>query len=398
MIRNWQLFLLASVPLSLVLSIAGCSPSGSSEDASAFESQRVTTSAQANLPLFPLGGDIMMPFPRQPELVASLNQGQAQVFHYSWGQEGQPLAYSAMTMAGPAFSEGVDIDRLLQAVGETTLEGMRAAGAVVSVTKNDPIKVGAMQGRVVVADLATRDGASRSHTVNLYHDRRVFQWAIQDAPSVTGSLAVETFFRELNEIRMVDERFDPQSGGTIAPLSDRNDTPVTLSAEKDSWSNQSPAVTYALERWAQAGDAYAQYRLGRRFMDGHGVVQDYTRGICWLRLSAGQHKSDAMLQIAKAYERGLGVEQSLVQAHAWYNVAAMGRGGSSYAASNRERLNQLLSAEEILEAQSLARALAGPPEEQPDWWNRLFIALPEFTIPDDPPLPPTEKQAMYSCD
>ena len=248
MIRKWQLFLLASVPLSLVLSIAGCSPSGSSEDASASEYQRVTTSAQAQLPLFPLGGDIMMPFPRQPELITSLNQGEAQVFHYSWGQEGQPLAYSAMTMAGPAFSEGVDIDRLLQALGENMLEGMRAAGAVVSVTRNDPIKVAAMQGRVVVADLTTRDGAFRSHTINLYHDRRVFQWAIQDSPAVSGSLAADIFFRELDQIRMAGggtpER--PQAieaGLSVERLDGRISAPMSSNPERSVQSQPFGEVT-----------------------------------------------------------------------------------------------------------------------------------------------------------
>jgi TPR repeat protein len=71
------------------------------------------------------------------------------------------------------------------------------------------------------------------------------------------------------------------------------------------------------ETAADKGDAFAQMQLGLRYAKGEGVTQDY------------------------------------VQAHKWVNLAAVG--GDAEAAKSRDVFAKLMTAEQVAEAQRLAR-------------------------------------------
>jgi TPR repeat protein len=77
-----------------------------------------------------------------------------------------------------------------------------------------------------------------------------------------------------------------------------------------------------LKRAAFQGHARAQYALGRAFMKGYGVDQDYKKGLQWLILSAKQGNSYAENFLGVAFRNGLGVVRDPQEALYWYTRAA----------------------------------------------------------------------------
>lgn len=73
---------------------------------------------------------------------------------------------------------------------------------------------------------------------------------------------------------------------------------------------------------AQVGDARAQAILGQRYMDGHGVLQDYAAAVHWLTRAANAGEPDARNNLGKLYFEGLGVPQNTATAIAWLEKAA----------------------------------------------------------------------------
>jgi TPR repeat protein len=74
------------------------------------------------------------------------------------------------------------------------------------------------------------------------------------------------------------------------------------------------------ERAADLGHSHAQYRLGSfLWKKTHSVDQ----GITWLRRSAMQRHSGAMLAMSNAYENGIGVIPDLVSAYVWAKRAGV---------------------------------------------------------------------------
>ena len=68
---------------------------------------------------------------------------------------------------------------------------------------------------------------------------------------------------------------------------------------------------------AELGLATAQVRLGVRYLQGHGVNQDFGAAMKWYRRAADRGSSSAMGNIAKLYEKGLGVPVDPVKAAMW---------------------------------------------------------------------------------
>jgi hypothetical protein len=89
---------------------------------------------------------------------------------------------------------------------------------------------------------------------------------------------------------------------------------------------------------------------------------DSTTALQSMRRLAEQGDINAQTVLGKAYKDGLGVLQDYVQAHKWYNLAAANAATSGpekelrdVAFGEREALTQLMSREQIAEAQKLAR-------------------------------------------
>jgi TPR repeat protein len=73
---------------------------------------------------------------------------------------------------------------------------------------------------------------------------------------------------------------------------------------------------------AEAGDAEAQFRLGRMFLDGDGVSQDHVQSVAWFRKAAAQGHPKAQNNLGNAFANGLGVPRDAAQAVEWFRRAA----------------------------------------------------------------------------
>jgi hypothetical protein len=114
-------------------------------------------------------------------------------------------------------------------------------------------------------------------------------------------------------------------------------------------------------RWyrmaAEQGDAEAQFLLGFYYSTGEGLPQDYAEAVRWLRLAAEQGHAEAQFLLAKKYRFGEGVPQDYVQSHMWVNLAASRLTGETREAAveARDNVAQIMTPEQIAEAQRLAR-------------------------------------------
>ena len=69
-------------------------------------------------------------------------------------------------------------------------------------------------------------------------------------------------------------------------------------------------------------DAETLYNIGRRYYNGDGVAQDYTKAIEWFRQAAEQGYAAAQSAIGICHYYGRGVTQDYAQAANWYRKAA----------------------------------------------------------------------------
>ncbi len=99
---------------------------------------------------------------------------------------------------------------------------------------------------------------------------------------------------------------------------------VTSNEDKASAAPASPNTALLAETKikADAGDAAAQYALGRAYEDGQGVPQDDDKAVLWYRKSADQGFAKAQTALGVMYRLGRGVEQDKAEAVRWYEKAA----------------------------------------------------------------------------
>ena len=110
-------------------------------------------------------------------------------------------------------------------------------------------------------------------------------------------------------------------------------------------------------RWwrdaAEQGLANAQINLGYMYENGEGVIQDYTEAAKWYRAAAEQAHAVAQYNLGVIYAKGEGVIQDYLLAHMWFNISAAN--GNVSAAEARNLVSQLMSHDQIAQAQELAR-------------------------------------------
>lgn len=115
-------------------------------------------------------------------------------------------------------------------------------------------------------------------------------------------------------------------------------------------------------RWlrlaAEQGNAEAQFNLGYMYDGGQGVPQDYTEALRWYRLAADQGYAAAQVNLGYMYYAGQGVPQDYVYAHMWLSLASAG--GVENARAAREAVADLMTPDQMTEAQRLAR----------EWYSR----------------------------
>jgi TPR repeat protein/transglutaminase-like putative cysteine protease len=113
----------------------------------------------------------------------------------------------------------------------------------------------------------------------------------------------------------------------------------------------------ALTLWEKAaaqGESTSEFMLGIAYESGEGTVRNLPLAASWYRKAAEQGLSPAQKNLGILYANGNGgVQRDLVQAHMWFNLAAMH--GDEQAAKNRETVAAQMTSQQVESAQKLAR-------------------------------------------
>jgi TPR repeat protein len=90
---------------------------------------------------------------------------------------------------------------------------------------------------------------------------------------------------------------------------------------------------------AVGGNAVAQAEIGRIYLTGQGVTQDYLEATKWFRLSAAQRNPQAQEYLGDIYYGGLGVPRDYSAAAKWYELSAQQGDGTSQAELGEQYLS-----------------------------------------------------------
>lgn len=104
---------------------------------------------------------------------------------------------------------------------------------------------------------------------------------------------------------------------------------------------------------ADAGHAEAQFNLGVMYANGWGVDMNWEESARYYLLAAEQGFVPAQKALAYAFGHGMGVTKDRVQAYAWYDIAAQ-TGEDLGAGLKRDELVERMSAEDVAKAQQIA--------------------------------------------
>jgi serine/threonine protein kinase len=124
--------------------------------------------------------------------------------------------------------------------------------------------------------------------------------------------------------------------------------------------HQVPEELVKLFQAAKQGDAAAQERVGRLYLDGPERARDERKAFFWTRRAALSGDRNAQITVARMYESGRGVKQNPIGAYVWYSVAAAS--GSEPARESLGRLKRDLSSDDIAAAEQRLRLLRGGQE------------------------------------
>jgi uncharacterized protein len=113
-------------------------------------------------------------------------------------------------------------------------------------------------------------------------------------------------------------------------------------------------------RAADQGNDTAQFHLGVMYAEGRGVPQNFTEAEKWYLMAAEQNLPQAHYNLGIMYLNGRGVLQDNLKAHMWFNLAAASfpatdLNNRNAAARNRDAISKKMTADELAEAQKLAR-------------------------------------------
>ncbi len=157
--------------------------------------------------------------------------------------------------------------------------------------------------------------------------------------------------------------------GVIAVLSAykamNRKNPLPMSAQTESISadlpdqGQIPPELIKLLEAAKQGDAAAQERIGRLYLNGPERARNERKAYFWTRRAALSGDRNAQYTLARMYEDGHGVPRNLVGAYVWYQISLAA--GNESAREGLKRVTPELSNDEITEAkQKLHRLQPGP--------------------------------------
>ncbi len=99
----------------------------------------------------------------------------------------------------------------------------------------------------------------------------------------------------------------------------------------------------------------AQLALGIMYYQGQGTAQDYAAAASWFGQAAGYGVAVAQWNLGIMYYEGKGVVQDFVRAYAWFSLA--GSQGHEISNENRDRLQNLMTREQVAEAERISMEL-----------------------------------------
>ncbi len=115
-------------------------------------------------------------------------------------------------------------------------------------------------------------------------------------------------------------------------------------------------------RWfvlaARQGLPEAQYHYGLALLNGRGVVQDYRSAFNWIEMPARSGYAKAQYSLGELYRYGTGTAMDKARAYLWFNLAAAQ--GMGAAAKARDSLVRQLKPEQISAMQEEAQRISHP--------------------------------------
>lgn len=109
-----------------------------------------------------------------------------------------------------------------------------------------------------------------------------------------------------------------------------------------------------LQRFADQGDADAQWQMAVRYHNGEGVPQDDTQAMKWFERAAEQGQVDAQSRLGAYYWAGRGVPEDLSKAYYWSAIATAQ--GDEISKSRLEGLTYQMTRDQITSARQQAEA------------------------------------------
>jgi uncharacterized protein len=107
---------------------------------------------------------------------------------------------------------------------------------------------------------------------------------------------------------------------------------------------------------AEAGSAYAQYRLGMVYAEATGELGSVEEAAKWYESAAMQGQPIAQYKLGILYVNGKGVSKDFVLAYMWFSLSAGNVvSGTSEAARQREILTARMTQSQIAEAKKLVK-------------------------------------------
>jgi hypothetical protein len=107
-----------------------------------------------------------------------------------------------------------------------------------------------------------------------------------------------------------------------------------------------------LNKQAEQGEAVAQFKLGKIYKNGKGILQNYSEALHWYQLAAKQGSAQALNELGWMYDYGKGVPRDKTTAHMFYNLAASK--GMEGAQGKRDALGASMTPAQVNTSQRLA--------------------------------------------
>ncbi len=108
---------------------------------------------------------------------------------------------------------------------------------------------------------------------------------------------------------------------------------------------------------AEAGNPYAQYRLGMVYAEAMGEMRSTVEAAKWYESAALQGQPFAQYKLGILYVKGDGVPKDFVLAYMWFSISARHTlSDASEAARQRDILSARMTSTQIAEAKKMARA------------------------------------------